>query len=79
MCENHLVDNFSVICNRQIVQRANYHEGSSYMQHVTLLNRTILIGYYVKTDSLRLWLNQKACVTELTQYEILRKPDSTAI
>ena len=39
----------------------------------------MLIRYYVETDSLEFWLDQKAHVTELARHEILRKPDSTDI
>jgi len=79
MHDNRLFENFLVICNRQIVQRANYHKGSRYMRHVTLLDRTISIGYYVETDSLGFWPDQKARVIKLARYEILTKLDSTDI
>ena len=49
------------------------------MQHVTLLDKKMSVKYYIETNSLRFWLDQKARVIELARYEILRKPDSTDI
>ena len=60
MCDNRLVGNFPVTCNRQIVQQTHYHKGSCYMRYVTLLNWAILIGYYVETNLLGFWPDQKA-------------------